>query len=168
MLLVAVTLAQANLVGLWEFDNSADLAAARSEGIQSATDAPAEHQRRNDSDFLKVKTREGKVDFYSLRHTITTYLVQNRTGIKTAQGLLRHSTPAMTLGGYVHQQAESLTAAVNALPDLEGEKTILLTGTDFLPVDAVGQNQAEKKVTEKYTESNRKTLQNVAHSCTVE
>lgn len=96
-----------------------DMTAAREDWIQSVRDNPSEHRRRVESDFLKVDTHDGKVDFHCLRHTFATWLVQAGVDIKTAQTLLRHSTPAMTLGIYAHAQSDNLTAAINSLPDFE-------------------------------------------------
>jgi integrase len=87
--------------------------------IQSAKDDPVEHRRRAESDFLKVETHEGKVDFHCLRHTFATWLVQGGVDIKTAQTLLRHSTPSMTLGIYAHSQSDNLTKAIDGLPTFE-------------------------------------------------
>ena len=122
-----------------------DLADARKKWIDDAKNDPAEYRRRVESDFLAVKTGTGKIDFHSLRHTFATFLVENGTDIKTAQSLLRHSTPALTLQVYTHSRDENLTAAVDNLPDFETEKkSFVRTGTDDFCVDAIGQKEAEK------------------------
>jgi integrase len=101
-----------------------DMTAAREDWIQAVKDNPSEHRRRVESDFLKVDTHDGKVDFHCLRHTFATWLVQAGVDIKTTQTLLRHSTPAMTLGIYAHAQSDNLTAAINSLPDFETKESI--------------------------------------------
>ncbi len=57
-----------------------------------------------------------KVDLHSLRHTYGTMLVRSGADIKTIQTLMRHSTPSMTLGIYVHYDSAKLREAVAALP----------------------------------------------------
>ena len=57
-----------------------------------------------------------KVDLHSLRHTYGTMLVRSGADIKTVQTLMRHSTPSMTLGIYVHYDSAKLREAVAALP----------------------------------------------------
>jgi|GEM_PF-1058825 len=120
-----------------------DLAAARSGWIAAAIENPDEHRRRTESDFLKIKTPAGKADFHSLRHTFATFLVQSGTDIKTAQSLLRHSTPAMTLGIYTHTRDGNQTMAIGNLPDFE-KQVAVKTGTDDFSADAIGQNTPEK------------------------
>jgi integrase len=120
-----------------------DMALARSEWIDAAKDNPDDHRRRNDSDFLKIKTAAGKVDFHSLRHTFATFLVESGVDIKTAQSLLRHSTPTMTLGIYAHTRDGNQTEAIDNLPDFEKQVSVK-TGTDDFSADAIGQNTPEK------------------------
>ena len=43
------------------------------------------------------------LDLHALRHTYGTRLVAASVDIKTVQTLMRHSTPEMTLGIYVHK-----------------------------------------------------------------
>jgi len=100
-----------------------DLTAARKHWLEAAKDNPLEYRRRAESDFLKAETYEGKVDFHALRHTFATWLVERGIDIKTAQALLRHSTPTMTLGIYAHAHSENLSAAVNDLPDFANDET---------------------------------------------
>ncbi|HDS84189.1 MAG TPA: hypothetical protein ENN97_03215, partial [Phycisphaerales bacterium] len=66
-----------------------DMTAAREDWIQSAKDNPSEYRRRVESDFLKVQTHEGKIDFHCLRHTFASWLVRGGVDIKTAQALMR-------------------------------------------------------------------------------
>jgi integrase len=43
-----------------------------------------------------------RVTWHTFRHTFSTLLVGNEVDVKTAQSLLRHANPAMTLGVYAH------------------------------------------------------------------
>ena len=121
-----------------------DLEEARKHWIQAVKDNPDEHQRRNDSDFLKIKTEKGKIDFHSLRHTFGTMLAGAGTHPKTAMELMRHSKIELTMGIYTHAQDEKMTQAIDNLPDFEQKQVSAMTGTDDICVDAIGQNQAEK------------------------
>ena len=121
----------------------ADMDNARQQWIDAVKDEPDEHRRRTESDFLKIKTDKGKIDFHSLRHSFATFLVENGADIKTAQSLLRHSTPAMTLGIYSHSRDENLTAAVDNLPDFEQRQVAVKTGTDDFSVDAIAENRGD-------------------------
>lgn len=61
-------------------------------------------------------------DFHSLRASLITLVVRGGASVKTAQALVRHSTPPLTIGRYtkavLHDQA-----AVVALPRLDGSGT---------------------------------------------
>lgn len=96
-----------------------DLADARRRWIRSAKDNPAEHRRRAESDFLKVETHEGKVDFHSLRHTFGTLLAAAGVHPKTAMDLMRHSDINLTMALYTHGNHEQQTQAVESLPTFE-------------------------------------------------
>ncbi len=75
----------------------------------------------------------GKLDFHSLRHSLATLLVQVGTDIKTAQSLLRHSTPNLTLGIYTHTLRGAETDAIDRLPDFDNSplpEQAKATGTD--------------------------------------
>lgn len=79
----------------------------------------------------KVEKRDasGRVlDLHALRHTYGTRLVAAGVDIKTVQMLMRHSTPEMTLGIYVHSDKTRLTAAVAALPELQSRGTSVPPG----------------------------------------
>ena len=106
-----------------------DLEKARTQWIKAAVDNPKEHERRNNSDFLKIQTSEGKLDFHSLRHTFATMLAASGVHPKTAQTLMRHSDINLTLSRYSHAQVDQVTAAVNTLPEFESQ-AITKTGTD--------------------------------------
>lgn len=97
-----------------------DMTDARAEWIKAAVTS-AEKKQRKKTDFLKPETGDGIADFHSLRHTYATLLVNGGTDVKTAQNLLRHSTPVLTLGIYSHVLRESEQAAVNKLPTFEPE-----------------------------------------------
>ena len=114
-----------------------DLKETRKAWIKKAVNNPDEHRRRNDSDFLKVETIEGKVDFHSLRHTFGTLLASAGIHPKTAQELMRHSDINLTMSRYTHAQADQITAAINALPEFEHQAAVK-TGTDDISADAIG------------------------------
>jgi len=58
------------------------------------------------------------VDLHALRHTYGTRLVASGVDIKTVQTLMRHSSPILTLGIYVHADKGRLRQAVEQLPVL--------------------------------------------------
>jgi integrase len=61
-------------------------------------------------------------NFYALRHTYISRLVQSGANIKVAQELARHSTPTLTLGRYAHVQLVGQTRALAALPSIEATR----------------------------------------------
>jgi integrase len=140
-----------------------DIANARTQWIKDAKDNPDEHRRRTESDFLKVKTSEGKLVFHSLRHTFGSFLESSGAQPKVAQELMRHGSISLTLGLYTHLQADRVTKAVNALPDF-GKQKALRTGTDYNIVDAIGKTVEKSSAT--YSDSlcskHSNTLQNIA------
>jgi integrase len=62
------------------------------------------------------------LDLHALRHTYGTRLVAAGVDIKTVQALMRHSSPELTLGIYVHADKGRMKDAVAALPDLGATK----------------------------------------------
>ena len=96
-----------------------DLSRARDAWIKAAETDLAEHRRRLDSDFLKVQTDAGKVDFHALRHTFATMLAAANVHPRTAMELLRHSKIELTMKIYTHTQNQQLTDAIAALPAFE-------------------------------------------------
>ena len=87
------------------------------------------------------------VDVHALRHTYGTRLART-PGIdpKTVQTLMRHATPNLTFGVYVHADQDRLMRAAMSLPELRpscgpDESAALSAGTDDRPVrtdDPVG------------------------------
>jgi len=83
---------------------------------------------------IAYKTDEGTAHFHAQRHNFATALSVSTANVKTAQDLLRHSDPRLTLGVYTHGIAENQRAAIENLPDLtlpsiETQRAIK-TGTD--------------------------------------
>lgn len=76
---------------------------------------------------------KGKLDFHSLRHTFATLLIAAGVNVKTAQSLLRHSTPTLTLGLYTHTLKGSEQRAIDCLPNFDrvpASEQSRATGTD--------------------------------------
>ncbi len=96
-----------------------DIEAARDEWIQAVINDPKEYLRRIESDFLKLKTKAGKLDFHALRHTFGSLLAASGVHPKTAQKLMRHSDINLTMNIYTHVQESETQAAVDKLPDFE-------------------------------------------------
>ena len=81
------------------------------------------------------------VDLHSLRHTFAQRL--NAAGVdpKTMQALMRHSTPVLTLGVYIHRDRQRMADAVASLSELapaprHETEAAAKTGTDDAPVYA--------------------------------
>jgi integrase len=111
----------------------ADLAAARVAWIEEAPEGSELRQKREQSDFLaEVDAAGDVVDFHSLRHTFITNLAASGVHPKVAQELARHSTITLTMDRYTHSAWESMTAALERLPDLTPveQESQLATGTD--------------------------------------
>src|SRR5690606_24988054 len=97
----------------------ADLAAARVAWIEEAPEGSELRQKREQSDLLaEVDAAGDVVDFHSLRHTFITNLAASGVHPKVAQELARHSTITLTMDRYAHAAWESMTAALERLPDL--------------------------------------------------
>lgn len=56
------------------------------------------------------------VDVHALRHTFGTLLVASGADLKTVQSLMRHASPVLTFGFYVHHDAQRMRDAVGRLP----------------------------------------------------
>ena len=96
-----------------------DMADARGQWIQEGATEKENNRREKRDDFLKAETDDGQADFHALRHSFATMLVSGGADVKTAQSLLRHSSPMLTLGIYSHVLRESEQAAVAKLPTFE-------------------------------------------------
>lgn len=70
---------------------------------------------------VPAMTHEGEGTFHSLRHTYTSMLARSAP-VKVTQELLRHSSPALTIGRYAHSTLAEKAEAVAALP-LPGSAT---------------------------------------------
>ena len=87
---------------------------------------------------------ERVADFHSFRHTFITNVVKSGATVKESQVLARHSKPELTLGVYTHLGISDERRALDKMPILTSPATksnqaaALKTGTDDLPVDAVG------------------------------
>ncbi len=104
---------------------------------------------------IEYKTEEGTAHFHAQRHNFATALDISAKTAKTAQSLMRHSDPRLTMNIYTHGIAEQERAAIEALPELVGfdEEAQQATGTDDVPVDcfaicsaksgAINQNQPQ-------------------------
>jgi len=69
---------------------------------------------------------------HAQRHNFATALSVSVANVKTAQDLLRHSDPRLTLGIYTHGVPEHERAAIENLPNLiePVEQAAKMTGTD--------------------------------------
>jgi len=109
---------------------------------------------KHDLEAAKIpyKTDEGTAHFHAQRHNFATALSISTANVKTAQDLLRHSDPRLTLGVYTHGVAENQRTAIENLPNLtlssaETQKAIK-TGTDDQSVfDICLDEQCELKQT---------------------
>ena len=92
------------------------------------------------------------LDLHALRHTCGTRLVASGADIKTVQALMRHSSPVMTLGIYVHKDKGRMADAVANLPTLRAhdkrndsaETDAKRTGTDDAKIDFPPSIRQEK------------------------
>jgi len=70
--------------------------------------------------IINKRDAAGRVlDLHALRHTYGSRLVAAGVDIKTVQTLMRHSSPELTLGIYIHTDKQRLKDAVEALPDVD-------------------------------------------------
>ncbi len=82
---------------------------------------------------IPEKDESGRVfDFHSFRVFFASMLAAAGTNPKTAMELLRHSDIRLTMNTYSHAYRESLTAAVDTLPNLDTSnlENAKMTGTD--------------------------------------
>mgnify|MGYP006294528367 CR=1 FL=1 len=71
---------------------------------------------------IEKETKDGIADIHALRHTTATRLAKNGVPIATAQRILRHSDPKITMGIYSHLGVMDTHAAVEGLPDFQETK----------------------------------------------
>ncbi len=115
---------------------------------------------RHDLAAAKIPYRnaDGRVaDFHAIRHSYVSMLARSTAPVKVVQTLARHSTPTLTLGVYSHIGLFDQTAALDALPSLDGKApteepaSMQATGTDgqsiserfahYLPTGEPGEGQ---------------------------
>ena len=81
-------------------------------------------------------------DFHAWRHSFVSALAKANVSVKLAQTLARHSDPKLTLNTYTHVGLYDTSTALESLPGIDkpqGQNAMALkTGTDNLPVNAVG------------------------------
>ena len=110
---------------------------------------------------IKYKTDEGTAYFHAQRHNFATALDITAKTTKTAQNLMRHSDPRLTLNVYTHGVAEHERAAIEALPDLLEPVKKVKTGTSDTPVDCVTDISSAKN-SAKLLPKDCSTLQSIA------
>jgi integrase len=111
---------------------------------------------RQDLEAAKIKEVDdsGRVfDFHSFRVFYASMLAASGTNPKTAMELMRHSDIRLTMNVYSHAYRESLTAAVDTLPDLStpdiaeqratGTDDVSVVGTDCV---SIVKNQPQKSM----------------------
>ncbi len=92
-----------------------DLERARAAWVTEAG-ADEEKDRREKSDFLKYRDRNGCVaDFHSLRHRFVTELARAGVAPQDAKELARHSTITLTMDRYTHVGIRDTAAALARL-----------------------------------------------------
>ena len=83
---------------------------------------------------IAPETDSGTVDFHALRGTYISHLVSSGASVKTCQVLARHSTASLTIGIYAKASLHDIKGAVEALPDLTGDRprpeALAATGTE--------------------------------------
>ncbi|NDC38783.1 MAG: hypothetical protein EBZ48_12145, partial [Proteobacteria bacterium] len=95
----------------------ADIEAARALWLADA-DSTEERNQRDESDFLRVQTATGLLDFHSLRHSTGSWLARAGVSVPTIQRVMRHSTPALTLNTYGHAFAGELHEAATKVGEM--------------------------------------------------
>ena len=84
----------------------------------SKAKAREEIEASDASDFLRIDTPRGTVDFHALRHTFGTWLAQNGVHPKVCQEMMRHADIETTMQLYTHTLLEDKDKAARALPDM--------------------------------------------------
>ena len=114
-----------------------DLTAARSAWVK-AGGSPEEQARREETDFLAYRDRQGHVaDFHSLRVLFISRVVASGASMKEAQTLARHSTPVLTMNVYSRASLLDVAGAVEGVgemltrqPSRPEPREMRATGTD--------------------------------------
>jgi integrase len=75
------------------------------------------------ADIEREDSAKRVLDLHALRHTYGSRLVAAGVDIKTVQTLMRHSTPTLTLGIYVHSDKKRMRDAVASLPRVTPSKS---------------------------------------------
>jgi integrase len=93
--------------------------------------------------ILKRDSAGRTLDLHALRHTFGTRLCEMGVDPKTIQILMRHSSPVLTLGVYLHSDRERMSRAVAKLPEIQPQPqtsplTLARTGTDDTDNDSEG------------------------------
>ncbi len=94
-----------------------DQKAARKKWFNEAANA-SERQEREQSDFLKYETADGRADFHALRHKFVSDLATSKVHPKLAKELARHSTITLTMDRYAHVGLLDMNVALESLPGL--------------------------------------------------
>jgi integrase len=79
-----------------------DTETARKAYVEAAKDNPNEFERRQNDQFLLLKTEDGELDFHSLRHSCGAWLAQTGAHPKAIQSIMRHSSITLTMDQYGH------------------------------------------------------------------
>jgi integrase len=127
-----------------------DVELARTAWLREAGKNPVEYRRREQSDFLSVKSHAGQhLDFHALRHTCGAWAAKAGAHPKEVQSLMRHSSITLTMDTYGHLFPGQAAATVRRLSDFyrDGDDDVTeaaalrKTGTDDVPVkmDTKGQ-----------------------------
>jgi len=93
-----------------------DLQRARDKWLATA-ESEEDRRDREESDFLRQIDSQGRrVDFHSLRGTLSTHLARNGVTPQIHQRLMRHTDYRITQKHYTHLQLQDDAAAIDTLP----------------------------------------------------
>ncbi len=139
-----------------------DLADARREWLESATNNPSEYEKRVQSDFLAAVNHEGEhLDFHALRHTCGAWLAMTGAHVKAVQSIMRHSSITLTMDTYGHlfpgQEANTVSNLPNMLGD--GPQELRATGTADVAANAINRYRPKPR------QLGRETVQSSAATC---
>ena len=119
-------------------------------------------QFKGDCEKAKVKTSDASgrvVDVHCLRYYFGTELARAGVPLHVVQKLMRHSTPTLTSGVYIHSTLSDLGAMVDRLPD---------TGTSAENQAAEAVGNAETQGTPESTQPVGETVQNLSEYGNIE